>query len=225
MSPIAGLPVGGTAVTITGTNFTGATAIKFGTVSAPNPIVVSSTTVVVLSPAGTAGVVDVTATTSSGTSATSRGRPVHLREPTEPDGISPPTGTPSGGTSVTITGTGFTGASGVKFGAVAASSYTVNSSTQITTVSPAQSASTVHVTVNTPAGTSSTSQADQFIYEAVPTISAVSPSSGLITGGTSVTVTGTGLSRRHGHRVGRGDVRRGRRPRATSSTRLPGSPP
>ena len=166
VSPLGGLPVGGTAVTITGTNFTGATAIKFGAVSAPNPIVVSSTTVVVLSPAGTAGVVDVTATTSSGTSATSAADQFTYESPPSLTGISPSTGTPSGGTSVTITGTGFTGASGVKFGSVTAGSYTVSSSTQITTVSPAQSASTVHVTVTTPSGTSATSAADRFTYGA-----------------------------------------------------------
>jgi len=40
------------------------------------------------------------------------------------------------GTSVTVTGTGFTGATSVSFGAFAATSYTVDSDTQITAVVP-----------------------------------------------------------------------------------------
>ena len=41
-----------------------------------------------------------------------------------------------GGTSVTITGTNFTGATAVTFGGIAATSFTVNSATQITAVAP-----------------------------------------------------------------------------------------
>ena len=77
------------------------------------------------------------------------------------------------GTSVTITGSNFSGASGVSFGAVAASSFTVNSATQITAVAPAASAaSSVDVTVTTAYGTSVTSVADQFTYVSPPSISA-----------------------------------------------------
>ncbi len=79
-------------------------------------------------------------------------------------GISPTGGTTAGGTSVTITGTAFTGATAVKFGATNAASYTVNSATQITAVSPAGSAGTVDITVTTSAGTSATGAADRFTY-------------------------------------------------------------
>jgi hypothetical protein len=194
VSPAAGLTAGGTAVTITGTNFTGATAIKFGTVSAPNPIVVSSSEVVVVSPAGSAGVVDVTATTSSGTSVTSPANQFTYESAPTVTGISPPTGTPSGGTSVTIAGTGFTAASGVKFGSAAATSYTVNSATQIAATSPAQAAATVNVTVTTPVGTSATSAADHFSFDVVPAVTALNPATGSKAGGTSVVITGTGFS-------------------------------
>ena len=72
--------------------------------------------------------------------------------------VSPNIGPTTGGTTVIITGTGFTGATAVKFGATAAASYTVNSSTQITATSPAGSAATVDVRVTTVGGTS----ADRF---------------------------------------------------------------
>jgi hypothetical protein len=60
-------------VTITGTNFTGATAVHFGTTSATTFTVGSDTSITATSPAGTAGTVNVTVTTPSATSATSAG--------------------------------------------------------------------------------------------------------------------------------------------------------
>jgi hypothetical protein len=64
---------------------------------------------------------------------------------------------------VTITGTGFTDATAAKFGSTTAKSFTVNSATSITAVSP-KGRGTVDVTVTTPAGTSPTGAADQFTY-------------------------------------------------------------
>jgi hypothetical protein len=55
-------------VSITGTDFIGATVVKFGGASAINVIVVNSTTITAASPAGTAGVIDVTVTTPGGIS-------------------------------------------------------------------------------------------------------------------------------------------------------------
>jgi len=61
-------------------------------------------------------------------------------------GFSPTTGT--SGTSVVITGTAFTGASAVSFGGTAASSFTVNSATQITAIVDGGSAGAVVVTTS-----------------------------------------------------------------------------
>ena len=68
---------------------------------------------------------------------------------------------------VTITGTGFTGATAVDFGTTAATGVTVVNDTSITATSPAGTG-TVDVTVTTPSGTSATSAADQFTYVAGP---------------------------------------------------------
>ncbi|MFV8668357.1 putative Ig domain-containing protein [Ralstonia pseudosolanacearum] len=89
-------------------------------------------------------------------------------------GISPSSGSTGGGTSVAVTGTGFTGATAVKFGSTNAGSFTVNSATSITATSPAGSAGTVDLTVTTSGGTSATSSADQFTYVAPPTANASS---------------------------------------------------
>jgi subtilisin family serine protease len=71
ISPTSGTTSGGTPVTITGTGFTGATGVKFGSTAATAFTVGNATSITATSPAGTAGTVDVTVTTSSGISATS----------------------------------------------------------------------------------------------------------------------------------------------------------
>jgi len=67
---------------------------------------------------------------------------------------------------VTIIGHDFSGTS-VNFGSKLAASFTVNSPTQITAVSPPGSAlGAVHVSVTTGGGTSATVAADEFSYTA-----------------------------------------------------------
>ncbi len=70
ISPTSGPESGSTQVTISGSNFSGATAVDFGSTPAKSFSVVSSTEVSALSPAGS-GTVDVTVTSAAGTSATS----------------------------------------------------------------------------------------------------------------------------------------------------------
>ncbi len=72
LAPTSGAISGGTLVTITGTNLTGATAVDFGSSAATGVTVVSSTQVTAISPPGS-GVVNVVVTTPNGTSATSSG--------------------------------------------------------------------------------------------------------------------------------------------------------
>jgi hypothetical protein len=109
-------------------------------------------------------------------------------------GVDPKSGTPAGGTSVVITGSDLANASAVDFGGIPAT-VTADSATSITATSP-PGTGTVDITVTTPDGTSATSTADQYSYALTvppPTLSAVSPSGGPVTGGTSVTVTGDNL--------------------------------
>ncbi len=79
-------------------------------------------------------------------------------------GVSPVAGRSAGGITLTITGTGFTGATQLDFGTIATTDFTIDSDTQITVVSPPAVAATVDVTVATPGGTSPVSSADQFTY-------------------------------------------------------------
>jgi hypothetical protein len=110
------------------------------------------------------------------------------------NGVSPASGPAAGGTRVTITGKGFTAATGVYFGGISATSVTVRSDSEITATSPS-GAGTVNVTVLTASGLSRTTRADRFTYDSsVPKVTGVSPSSGPASGGTTVTITGSGFA-------------------------------
>ena len=161
LSPSSG--PNGTFVTITGTNFTGATAVNFGVGNPATFTVSNPTTVFATVPSGS-GTVDVRVTTPGGTSATNAGDRYTYTVPNQPtvSALTPTPGFP--GTSVVVTGTNFTGASAVNFGAANPSTFTVNSDTSITATAPAGSG-TVHVTVTTSGGTSPTGPADQFTYQ------------------------------------------------------------
>ncbi len=98
------------------------------------------------------------------------------------------------GTTVTVSGTGFTGATGVMFGSTAAASFTVNSDTSVTAVAPAVRTGTVDVTVTGPGGTSATNPGDQFTFVLTPRVSGLQPARGSADGGTKVTITGVNFS-------------------------------
>lgn len=68
--------------------------------------------------------------------------------------LTPSTGPSAGGTSVVIAGLRFTGTTDVDFGATPAASFTEDSDTQITAISPAHAAGVVQVIVTTPEGSS-----------------------------------------------------------------------
>jgi hypothetical protein len=111
--------------------------------------------------------------------------------------ITPDSGPLSGGTPVTITGSGFTGATQVQFG-FSSPPFVVVSDTEITTTSPMAPPSTVDVQVITPEGTSAPTMADKFTYTSgtgtLPTVTSVTPDSGPLSGGTPVTITGSGFT-------------------------------
>jgi len=83
--------------------------------------------------------------------------------------ITPPTGSFRGGTSVTIGGADFTGASAVSFGGVPATSFKVDSETQITAVAPAFPAPTAaRISVTTVAGTATSATSYEALACRVP---------------------------------------------------------
>ena len=67
MSPSQSSSFGGAPITITGANLTGATSVTVGGVAATSVVVVSSTSITAVTPAGTVGAKSVEVTTPSGT--------------------------------------------------------------------------------------------------------------------------------------------------------------
>ena len=73
VEPAIGSVDGGTAVTITGTNFLNVTSVAFGSTSTTLWTLVSDTSISVIAPAGSPGSVDVVVTTAGGASAVTDG--------------------------------------------------------------------------------------------------------------------------------------------------------
>jgi hypothetical protein len=81
--------------------------------------------------------------------------------------VTPIQGPAAGGTVVTITGTDFTGMTlpaGLTFGGANATTYTVDSATQITATAPAHAAGLVQVQVTSLGGASANTPADDYTY-------------------------------------------------------------
>jgi hypothetical protein len=174
----------GTAITFTGTNFTGATAVSFGGTAATSFTVVSATSIIAVIANGASGTVSVT---TPGGIATLAG--FTFITPPIITGFTPNVGI--FGTSVTITGTNF----GVpptnniiKFNGTTATIIS-NTSTSITTTVPVGATTgPITVTVNGQTATSGTN----FTVIFPPTITSFTPASGII--GAQVTITGTNFS-------------------------------
>ncbi|MFZ4548311.1 MAG: beta strand repeat-containing protein [Bacteroidales bacterium] len=146
----------GATVTITGTNFTGVTAVTFGGTAATSFSYVNPTTITAVVASGTSGSVSVT--TPVGTAALAG---FILAVPPTVTSFTPATACT--GQTVTITGTNFTGASIVTFGGISASTFTVVSPTSITAEVGTGASGSVSVTT---AGGSA--QKTGFTYTATP---------------------------------------------------------
>jgi IPT/TIG domain len=90
--------------------------------------------------------------------------------PPDVSAVTPASGPIEGGTEVRITGTGFRGATEVRFGAVRACSFSVGSDSEITAVTPPREAGTVSVGVKSPFGTSAVREGARFTYLAAQTV-------------------------------------------------------
>ncbi len=191
VGPTPGPTSGGGTVTISGTEFAGATGVRFGAAEATGFTVVSATSITATVPAGS-GTVDVTVATPAGRSPAGRLDRYTYQTPPAIDKLSTRSGPVLGGTVVTLTGSEFTAASEVAFGLVTAVEFTVNSPTSITAVAPAAAAGTVDVRVTNTDGTSAPSSRDHFQFD--PLVEGLTPNTGSPPGGASVTVHGDGFA-------------------------------
>lgn len=188
IDPDQGPTAGGTVVVITGENFTGTTSVTFDGVPATDFEVDNDGQITATTPPNSAVPADVVVTTPDGNDTVG----FTYVAPPAPSvtGIDPDEGPTSGGTVTTITGDNFTGVTSVTFGGTPATSFTVNNDGQITATSPAHSAGLVNVVVTGPGGSDSLG----FTYIARPNISGMSPTQGPTSGGTNVTIIGSGFT-------------------------------
>jgi hypothetical protein len=184
-----GVAAGGNSVTISGTGFLGATSVMFGTHAATITGTPTDSSITATVPAGT-GMVDVTVTTPNGGTSAVVTADEYTYGPVV-SGLTPNMGPAAGGTFVTISGSGFTGATAVTFGGTAAS-YVVRNDTTIAATAPAGTVPANVVVTGAMGDPNATSAADVFTY--APAITSLSSISGSIAGGNSVTITGTGFT-------------------------------
>ncbi len=193
LEPATGSLDGGASVIIVGGNFTEASAVSFGSVKATSFEPLSASEVRAVAPEHASGTVTVSVTTPKGTSGPSGGSQFSYGNPPSLTSIEPDEGPEQGGTVVTITGTQLELASEVKFGAVQAESFGVQSPNTIIAVAP-PGAGTVAITVKTPFGVTSPGAASQFTYVKTglpPEVKKLSVKKGPASGGTQLTITGT----------------------------------
>jgi IPT/TIG domain len=150
IAPNTGPTAGNTAVTLTGTGFTGATGVSIDSVLATNLVVVSDTSITATTPAGPSGAQSVVVSTPSGSSAANT-LFTYIAAAPALSSILPTTGPIAGGTALTLTGAGFTGATGVTVGGVV-TPFVVANDTTITLTTIAAAAGVAPIVVTTPAG-------------------------------------------------------------------------
>src|SRR5271165_5081413 len=155
IAPASGSTVGGTSVTITGTNFANGANALFGTapsgISLQNCVVTTTTNPTTMScttPPDNAGPKDLTVVNVDGLNGSLAGAYDYSTNPPSITGISPATSTTNGGATITVTGSNFESTASVIVGgqlprngfALFGDNVVFNSSTSITFTTPAQPA-------------------------------------------------------------------------------------
>ena len=191
VSPGSGTVLGGTSVTITGTEFAPGATVFFAGVSATSVVVESSTRLSVVTPRGTVGSANVLVRNADGGAVTVNSAYYYTSVSSDVTitGLSVMTGPSRGGTVLTVTGTGFSG-SVVLFGGAPATNVTTLGPSSISLRTPPGLAGAVDVTVRNGDAASAT-LAKAFTYQAGGLeLSSISPGGGVSAGGAVVRVGG-----------------------------------
>ena len=191
LTPSAVPLTGATGVVLEGANFRAGDTRVILDGQTVTPTSVTPTTLIFDAPAHAAGTVQVTVSTSFGTSSPLPGGLTYTAGPTV-IALTPSSGPLSGTANVVLTGTGFVpGATTVNLDGQQITPSTVTT-TSLTFDAPAHSEGVVAVTVTTPGGTSNPVTGG-FVYRAAPTATAISPLYSPLSGLPGVILTGTGF--------------------------------
>lgn len=166
LSSGSGRLAGGARITIHGHDFLGVRAVRFGHALGSHVRVLSSTELIVTTPAHRAGSVPVSVRTTFGTSAPVVGATFRYVPPPVVTSLAPATGPTGGGTQVEVTGTDFRHIKSVWFGGVRVATVRFVTAAKLIVTSPAHRAGSYPVRVITDYGSSGTDAAAEFDYEA-----------------------------------------------------------
>ncbi len=170
LSATGGPVAGGVSITVSGSYLDSVTGVTFGGTAAS----LGSQTfnsLVVTTPAHSAGAVNLVLTNGSGSTTWSSAYTFY--EPPTLSSIGTLTGSTAGGATVTLSGTNLSGATAVTFGGTS-SSITSATSTSVDVITPAHAEGAVSVVITTPGG--SASLASAFTY--ITPVSTPAPSGG-----------------------------------------------
>ncbi|MHC5018507.1 MAG: IPT/TIG domain-containing protein [Planctomycetota bacterium] len=208
IAPAQDTTTGGTTVTITGEKFIDSAtssqvdSVTFRGAAGGSLNVVSPTLLTVTAPGNTAGTADVVITNSTTTESVteSDGFTYHNGTPAAPTvtGISPSSGPASGGVPITITGSNFvaTGMT-ITVGGASATNLVLLSAGRIRAVLPPGTVGPASVVVNNGGGGATLTNGFVYLNASgggpAPTVTSVTPNTGSVLGGTTVTIDGSGF--------------------------------
>ncbi len=197
LAPTFGLTTGGTAIRIGGSGFQPGTTVLIDDLPAGDVVVVSESTITATTPASpNLYPVDVIVTNPDGTTSTLDNAFTYVALPVErATEVRPSEGSKDGGETVIIKGNEFVDGALVAFGGRAATNVVVVDSATLRVTTPIGSLGPVVVNVRNP-GEESYLLEDAFTYVDQPprVVMLVRPASGAISGGTKVTIAGTGFA-------------------------------
>ena len=195
--PASGTRNGGTEVTITGSGFDAGALVTFDGVAATN-IQVTATSIKATTPATTvSGAVNVVVTNPNGLGTTQTNGFTYTPDPAPTlTTFSLSSGSANGNSAVNIKGTGFSTAifPKVTFGGKPAL-VTFATATNLTAVTPPGTGA-VSIVLTNPDGQVSNTPSLSYTYlaESPPTVTGITPVTGLSNGGALITLTGTGFA-------------------------------
>jgi len=190
VAPANGPAGGGTAVAITGGNFTAPCSVTFGGSAATGIIVASATSITAVTPAHSSGAVDVDVTCGSNPAYSFTNGFTYLSAAAALTGVTPAFGSTAGGTLVRLSGTNLRSGCGVFFDTAPAHNVTYESPSALTAIVPRHGEASVDVSLR--CGGDPMTLKSAFTYTSVddptPSISSVEPL--FAAPGQAVTLTG-----------------------------------
>jgi hypothetical protein len=191
-APTVGFSVGGTSVTITGTNFYAGASVSFGGSACAVTAETPPTSITCTTSAHADGLVNIVVTNIDGQAGTGVGLYTYEGAPTITS-IVPAGGSTAGGNVITINGTNFRNTPAdptVTIDGNPCAPLTYVGTTQVTCSAPAGTIGAKDL-VLTNADTQSATATGGYLYAAPPTISTITPTVGASAGGTAVVIDGT----------------------------------